>query len=67
MFQYFVETSDSPVNIYEGRLTLSQFNVERVLKHGASLMGSEGKEYDVQEASLGKKMLFFSETSLTLR
>ena len=30
-------------------LHLAQFNIEKVLAHGASLLGSEGTEYDTQD------------------
>ena len=37
-----------------GRLVFSQFNIQRVLRNGASLLGSEGAEYDVAEESFGE-------------
>ena len=36
-----------------GRLRLTQFNVDRILSHGATLLGSQGAEYDIPEA-IGK-------------
>ena len=33
-------------------LHLAQFDIEKVLVHGASLLGSEGAEYDIQEETL---------------
>nr|XP_026499034.1 TATA-binding protein-associated factor 172 [Vanessa tameamea] len=35
-----------------GRLRCETFDIERVLEHGAHLMGSEGHEYDMDEESL---------------
>ncbi len=35
------------------QLRFSQFNISQVLKHGASLLGSEGAEYDLAE-DIGK-------------
>ncbi|CAK1596473.1 unnamed protein product [Parnassius mnemosyne] len=35
-----------------GRLRCETFDIERVLEHGAHLMGSEGHEYDLDEESL---------------
>ena len=32
-----------------GQLSFSQFNIDKILTHGASLLGSEGVEYDAQE------------------
>ncbi|XP_075973865.1 histone acetyltransferase 1 [Anticarsia gemmatalis] len=35
-----------------GRLRCETFDIERVLQHGAHLMGSEGNEYDLDEEAL---------------
>ncbi|XP_026728975.1 TATA-binding protein-associated factor 172 [Trichoplusia ni] len=35
-----------------GRLRCETFDIDRVLQHGAHLMGSEGKEYDLDEEPL---------------
>ncbi|CAH2037027.1 unnamed protein product, partial [Iphiclides podalirius] len=35
-----------------GRLRCESFDIERVLRHGAHLMGSEGHEYDLDEEAL---------------
>ena len=40
-----------------GWLALSQFDIDKVLKQGMSLMGSEGKEYDVEDEALGRILL----------
>ncbi|KAH9632086.1 hypothetical protein HF086_015290 [Spodoptera exigua] len=43
-----------------GRLRCETFDIERVLQHGAHLMGSEGHEYDMDEEALnpaGKYLL----------
>lgn len=34
------------------RLRCETFDIERVLEHGAHLMGSEGHEYDLDEETL---------------
>ena len=50
----FAEAIDlNPLTI--GQLQLSQFDIEKVLNHGMSLMGSEGKEYDQEDEALGKR------------
>lgn len=35
----------------DSRLRFKTFDLEKVLTHGAHLMGSEGKEYDIEEDS----------------
>lgn len=37
----------------EGQLLLSQFDVQKVVLHGASLLGSEGAEYELDSETLG--------------
>ena len=37
-------------------MSFSQFNIDKILTHGASLLGSEGVEYDAQE--LGESSAF---------
>ena len=32
-----------------GQLSFNQFNIDKILKYGASLLGSEGAEYDAEE------------------
>ena len=41
-----------------GQLSFSQFNIDKILTHGASLLGSEGVEYDAQE--LGESSAFIA-------
>lgn len=41
---------DSPSD----RLSFYRFDISRLLRHGASLLGSAGAEFDVQEDELGK-------------
>ncbi|KAI8436268.1 hypothetical protein MSG28_004315 [Choristoneura fumiferana] len=36
----------------DGRLRCETFDIEKVLRHGAHLMGSEGNEYDLDEDAL---------------
>ncbi|XP_063534218.1 TATA-binding protein-associated factor 172 [Cydia strobilella] len=36
----------------DGRLRCESFDIEKVLRHGAHLMGSEGHEYDLDEEAL---------------
>jgi hypothetical protein len=36
-----------------GQLTVTEFNIEKVLVHAASLLASEGVEYDTDEETKG--------------
>ena len=41
-----------------GQLSFNQFDMDKILMHGASLLGSEGVEYDAQE--LGERLPLIS-------
>ncbi|XP_064613763.1 TATA-binding protein-associated factor 172-like [Liolophura sinensis] len=54
------EEGEADEGVSAGRLAFKQFDVNKVLTHGASLLGSEGGEYDVEETTGGlgnKEML----------
>lgn len=50
LFLYYTEEKVEPED--NGRLRCETFDIDRVLQHGAHLMGSEGKEYDLDEEPL---------------
>lgn len=41
------------------RLTFYHFDISRLLKHGASLLGSAGAEFEVQDDKTGLRSFFF--------
>lgn len=43
----------SPAAHVAGRILFSQFNIQRVLNYGGSLLGSEGGQYDVDTSAAG--------------
>ena len=47
------EEGARPAAHVAGRILLSQFNIERVLSYGSSLLGSEGAQYDMDLSSAG--------------
>lgn len=49
-FKLFVEEEAEQED--NARLRCETFDIERVLEHGAHLMGSEGHEYDMDEEAL---------------
>lgn len=49
-FELFVEEEAEQED--NARLRCETFDIERVLEHGAHLMGSEGHEYDMEEEAL---------------
>lgn len=44
---------DMAENVMSGMVLFSQFDVSRVLTCGASLLGSEGNQYDVAQTAIG--------------
>lgn len=56
---YSVESSEDlfPEDPSCDRLTFYHFDVSRLLKHGASLLGSAGAEFEVQDDKAGSDLL----------
>lgn len=44
----------SPEDISSDRLSFYRFDISRLLKHGASLLGSAGAEFEVQDDKSGR-------------
>ena len=48
------EEQEGPPPTNADQLQLAQFDIEKVLSHGASLLGSEGAEYDMQDEGMSE-------------
>ena len=55
LFYYCSESDASPAAHLASRILFSQFNIQRVLSYGTSLLGSEGAQYDMDLS--GKKQI----------
>lgn len=44
----------SPEDVSSDRLSFYRFDISRLLKHGASLLGSAGAEFEVQDDKSGR-------------
>lgn len=51
----------SPEDSYSDRLSFYRFDISRLLKHGASLLGSAGAEFEVQDDKSGIHLYFVLE------
>ena len=49
------DPESSPAAHVAGRILFSQFNIQRVLNYGTSLLGSEGAQYDMDLSVAGKQ------------
>lgn len=55
----FSEENGKASEFEVGRLRFNSFDIEKVLAQGAHLMGSEGKEYDLEDTSSSCTGIYF--------